>query len=892
MTDWNDLQKAITAGRQERVADLILAMGPEDRHAAADALPGLLRKLREKHGRIDRHPACALLLAGAGTIGGPAAAATWVCRADLRFWWVSGDQARRPARLLARLVEQRTPQWRAEFTRRLADRLRPPGSRSQDEMHWHIVARLVLDTGDEPPAGDAFVAGWVEWGAEPGRLIDDPFLDAMVPRMFEADGIGALLQWDPVEAGGTRWAPSLVRLARDGRLKREMLLDGCVRRFLRGGRANELRWFAGLHDLLEPTVEEATARLRDYVRLLPAAPGPVAELALREVRRADDARALDEASFTEAAESLLFRPEKKLVGRTLSWLDRTARGHDRVDATLRAVTTAFVSENLDLRERAVKIAAKHAGRAGEDARQAVRDAAADLPADLRALVAGSCGALDDAPFAPPLVPEPPPFVPRRPPAPIASPEELVEELVVQIREHSWSPLERLLAGVVEQAHRNPEGTQRALRRIMPEVAPWALDERTLLDGDYPAVYLAAGARAVVMPEYRHPTSASMAAFLHEMPESRRREPYRHRDQAIMHRFLVWRTNSAVRSVGRLPTLLAAPTEANGHIDPGTLVARMALLEEAGVEPDVVDLNQALLRVPREIDSGAVARARLLSSPAGQTLANWLATGGLPDMTVTCRPVTMLERVYQGYPSYGYQDVPRERLLATVTPPPGIPHVMSRLCGLTQDGNGTHKSFGHYFYGETGSWPSLLPSHREVTAAHLMPYLPEWVDGRHGQGATLLALAEADGPAGPATATALAYGLAAQHQQERSGAVDALLAFCGRGHLPAAELGTALATLVDLEGLKLNRVTEALGDATRAGAHADVWTAIAAALPGLLPAPGERPATGLADLIALGTQAVEGTGARGHIPELAAVAARGGSSRLVREAARLHRSLTP
>jgi hypothetical protein len=227
----------------------------------------------------------------------------------------------------------------------------------------------------------------------------------------------------------------------------------------------------------------------------------------------------------------------------------------------------------------------------------------------------------------------------------------------------------------------------------------------------------------------------------------------------------------------------------------------------------------------------------------------------------------------------------------VTLPEDTPHIITRLCGIPEYGERSPIPSG-YFYSEISPWPAILPSHREVVAAHLLPYLPEWIDDQRGQGATLLALAEADGPVGTATMTALAYGLAARHQRERSGAVDALLAFCGRGQLPAAELGTAVGALVGLEGLKLNRITDSLGDAARAGAYADVWTAIAAALPGLLPAPGERPATGLADLIALGTQAVEITGVRGRIPELAAVAARGGSSRLVREAARLNQSLTP
>nr|BFE77654.1 hypothetical protein GCM10020093_002550 [Planobispora longispora] len=73
----------------------------------------------------------------------------------------------------------------------------------------------------------------------------------------------------------------------EGRISRELLLSGCTGRFLRGGDATDLRFFARLHELLEPSEAEVAARARDYLRLLPVAPGPVAELALKHLRRLD-----------------------------------------------------------------------------------------------------------------------------------------------------------------------------------------------------------------------------------------------------------------------------------------------------------------------------------------------------------------------------------------------------------------------------------------------------------------------------------------------------------------------------------------------------------------------------------------------------------------------------
>ncbi|NKZ08541.1 hypothetical protein [Actinomadura latina] len=104
-------------------------------------------------------------------------------------------------------------------------------------------------------------------------------------------------------------------------------------------------------------------------------------------------------------------------------------------------------------------------------------------------------------------------------------------------------------------------------------------------------------------------------------------------------------------------------------------------------------------------------------------------------------------------------------------------------------------------------------------------------------------------------------------------------------------GAALGRLVALGRVPLSRTLKALTSAADAGAHAGVWTILAAALPHVLPEPGGRAPAGLPSMITLAARLAEITGARGAIPDVADVAARGGSSRLVKESARLHRTLT-
>ncbi|WP_165970407.1 hypothetical protein, partial [Actinomadura sp. 6K520] len=58
----------------------------------------------------------------------------------------------------------------------------------------------------------------------------------------------------------------------------------------------------------------------------------------------------------------------------------------------------------------------------------------------------------------------------------------------------------------------------------------------------------------------------------------------------------------------------------------------------------------------------------------------------------------------------------------------------------------------------------------------------------------------------------------------------------------------------------------------------------------LPGTGRAAPAGAPALLALATRVAEAIGAKGTIPAVADVAARSGSSRLVKEAARLHRTL--
>ncbi|GLZ04691.1 hypothetical protein Acsp03_21570 [Actinomadura sp. NBRC 104412] len=865
------LLSKVEHGNARFVAALLRRFTDEERRAAAKELPGLLRRVRDTRPDspwTEGAVTSALLVAGAGCIPGPAAAAQWLARADLRLNRAWDFRAgRRHAEFVVTATEGRPAEWRAEVGRRLAGRLRVADQSAWggDQAAWWTCALLLRAAGAGPPEDEAFTVGWVRWTAPATGLGEDPLLDAMVPRLFEVEAVGQVIG---MFGAGNAWRTALTRLVQEGRLEREALLDGCVRRFLRGGALNDLRWYADLHDALAPDLDEVLPRIRDYARLLPAAPARVAELALREVRRVDEEVGLDEAVFAEAAEAVLFRPEKKLVRAALSWLDRPGRE----DAALGALTVAFGDGSHALQERAVRIAVKHGPKADEAVRERVREAATALPADLRDRVAEVFGEVE-APVPPPagLAPPPPPAAF---PAPIASVAELAEMFATADRRSLGRiGTERLLAGMVELAHADPGGFHKACRTTFREIDHWlwldSLDDN--LPGDL-SPFLAA------------------VTFLARRPHQRVARPRPRPSTRALARFLARRSREIGMLIGRTPFLLSTPTAANGLLDAGELVSRLERLEAVGGDAGVIDLAQALLRLPPGADPDAAARAARLTSSPGRTLAAWLENGGFPEV----RFHTAVTPV-----SFQPDQKARTAVIAIATPEAvrlPDPAVVDELMPLLDFPgaswrHGSARAFSFNAYGGDPWWVPTIPSHAELAAAHLLPDLAVTLDHVYAQSRALLSLAEADGPVGVATATALAYGLTIRPVAERAGAVDALLLMAARGRLPAAELGAAVGALVGHGIAKLGRMAGALGEAADAGAHAEVWTVVEHALPPVLDAHAARPVTGLADLLALGARTAEATGARARIPALEALAARKGSSRAVKEAGRLHAYLT-
>ncbi|MEU4410163.1 DUF6493 family protein [Streptosporangium sp. NPDC023963] len=942
---WSGVRTAITVGDPALVADAVLALDEAGRREVARELPGHIGIVRKASAERDRRRGVwiggeewiePMRVAGAGVLGGAAAVATWLYRRDFTRWRPPLDSGP-----LLRVIAARPPQWQGDLAVRLALRLRGSRTQARDDS-VPLALELLRRSGAVPPEHDPLTTAWV---SQPPDLEHDPLAEHLVPRLFEAEGVGRALRednvdppsWDP---GRRTWLGALRVAVAAGRFAPEPLVDSCLRRFLRGGSATDLRFFTRLHEMLAPA--PSTKRTRDYLRLLPAAPGPVAELALRQLRGAGE---LSGEQVNEAVSALLFRPEGKLVRAGLTLLDQAVRDADGdLDDLAAALASALLCETYEVRERTVRLAVKHARRFTPAGAEAVRAAASLLPAELAArlsqaygvVVAAEPEAADD--FEPG---ELPPFQPlTRKPFPPA-----IEDLTATYDQVGGGIItfERWLDGFVRDPSKRPrpgrgriyerrqwvrleEWTEALLREAadlgqeppIPEperASEYARhvvgvrvaegdDERDIeVDfGRLPAEVrenIAAGLaeRGVPLGNLEHftqgpPLEAEISDVWivssgnwrgreeqQDTPRDRLPDP---RHLSPPHYAMLVRcaeVHAALKAGTLPPYLLATPTLTSGHLDPAELVARLEGYERAGVQALPADLGQALLRLPREAAPQVIDRAGKLTSQAGTTLARWLADRPQPQLRVDWAHAG---GAYTHDRQKG-EHTPRLHPRIQIEPT-GLALIDTLLCDPSP-----WTGEGHGVYME--SWRLTLPSDREAVAMHLLPHLLNTWERPGYFHQYVAALFSQDGPVGEATALLIAVQLTEQGmygwpERGRRLLLSAAAADC----LPTVECGRQLGLSLRRDVTKMGSVRSALEECAKQGAHRQVWEIMTGLLPVYLPGPDERPHSGHTQALSLAIDTARWAGARGPVPAIAEAAARKGTSNFVRTACALHEQL--
>ncbi|MFG1867141.1 DUF7824 domain-containing protein [Micromonospora arborensis] len=840
-----DFFEALIRGDVAAVESVLRTLDEPGRRALGDELIAHVRRRRDNWwwGK----EATALAVAAVGTLSTATKAATLLGRRSVAL----RDADPEPVVSAAR---QRGVTWLAALAYQLAERLR----RREPWEGWHFTAGLLLAEKVTPPTGDAFVAGWacaLGWrrphpGQQQTPLLDrlraDPFLDVLLPRLFDVDGVGAELS---IGGDGQAVPRALAALASEGRLDRAALLDGVLGRLLRGDRPGALRPFLTLHDLLAPSADEVAPRASTYLRLLADAPGPVAATAQRALRGAP----VELEALSDAARTVLTRPEKALVRAQLSWLDRLARLHPGWTAEIADIlSVGAVHPAADVRDRAAALARRHG-------HQPVATVTIVVPGD-----------------------ELPPPQPAPALLPITEVDELVEEVSGLLGRRWTAPaVERVLDGLVRLGTTERDRLATALLPVLRRAQVGAYDHMWSmfnLSVQLNGVLLAAAASpeaATRRDQWSGILSQSLTRTLRPFRDRPAVEPARHSALTLV--YCARLAEIGQRLDGRDDTgLLAVPTHTTGALDPAVLYERLAALGDRPVWQ--WDLTQALLRLPVGVDEALATRAATLGTRAGDELARWLRGDALPALFYEVHTVGRRKRA-RTY-DYGYDRLPVRRTVVASAPPEGVADPLGLL---TVPALPVGQDRGHDGWG--GLWPALLPGHRGLAAAHLVPEVASAAQEDAQDTARVLpVLAECAGLGGPALDLALAYGLCARHEADRVAALDALLILAAAGELDAPGVGGQLGALAADSQVTLMRVATPLRDAVAAGARLSVWRLLAAALPPLLAAPTTP--RGTPDLLTLAAETAGATGVHIEVPGLADVVARGGTSRLVTEARRL------
>ena len=906
--DWTELRALIASRVPRYVIERLAGIpAPQQRHLRAP-LKALLSELRREMSSRDSgrymvayDQLAATFVAGILCAGTPREAYSWLTQRRLldTTWPMDGGGSTNSDshRILALLLlGHRERAWQQELAVRLAQWL--PVNRGL--APWLITYGLAAWSETDLPATDGFIRGWAsqgslirynhqeirEWFASQGWrepvphhttlrswLRAEPRLAEFVPRLFEVDDIGSEFTDAYAARFGpdNEWPKALTALAEEGALNRSELLDHCLAKLLRGDRPGNLRGFVALHDQLAPTPDETADRVGMYLRLAADGAGTVAKIAQKLLKTLDLLGRLEPDAFDELCAAVLTRSETTLASAQIAWMDKVLRRDPAQSAVLMAtLPVAFGHPAAAVQERAIGLAARWIGHLSPEMQAQLRDTAGTVDASLQ----GEAARLLGADVAQLEVPSPELCAPvvRTMPKAIESPMELAERFAAVLVTRQIDPmeLERVMDGAVTLYRADSDAVARAFGPLAArypaqnDANRWSATTMAVALGCLMDVlagrssYVALQARSLLIEERFTSIDHIPLRRIHEIAE---RLPS-----------------------GPAPFLLAAPTQADGSIDPAVFVERLDRFQAASVTPWPDDLEQALLRLPDGARAAIAGRVQLLAGAGSDVVVlpvfsdfhtQAFGVDELPDASghrriSTPRVVPVMKTAAE----------PGERTLIKVlaqTPDPLEPQAY-----YWPNWSGRSDTL-------IGLWPSTAPQHPDLIAAHALPTLFKQADeDTSNTGITLLPLlAESGETAGPVVHLALAYGLTGAGPASRTAAVDALLTLAAFDKLDPPLLGRILAALWHEHIARPTRFLKSLGEAARAGAATHVWTVVRS----LITSVGAQPTLkGLPDLLALGSECATLGRVRTEFPELSELALHAKPVRLAKETKRLQEIL--
>lgn len=693
------------------------------------------------------------------------------------------------------ILVARNPSWLPEFVDALLD--------GEGTLNWRLARALVranaVPAPDHPQYFRGTVRGLPDYFAKDRRpLVDrldaDPGLvGEHLLGMLATEGTGRLLAYhdnfqestyeylphhQPFAAA--TWRVTLLVLSQEERLDRGRLLDAVLAAPLRDWAAADLGWYVGLHDALEPTLDEIAERQGTYARLLTVEHGPSVKTAQRELLRLMPDKRFDPQGFLDASKATLARTDKTTVTAHLRLLAKLGKTHPHV-SSIDTVQIALDHPRADIREQAANIL----GQFGTQ--PAVRHQQTSF-----------------APTSPETRP------PADPVQPVESADELAEVLLGLFEQVEPLEMERAIDGLMRFATERPSTTDLLHARASeaeyyqddPRIAAhvftlaWLTPRRRLRNEDWP---IALG----------HTVFPTVAADPHTHVGAIGR-----RLTGIAH---------AVRDGNHVS--VALPTNADFTIDANELNRRFRETSRSRTVSEL-ELVVALLRVAPHARS-TVELPRALRKSAALT---HLREGHRPRWA----------REVATFQHYNWEPVQRAAIFRDTGGSEG--HAAAGLLARTSPATTVKEEsgYGQYeprFEQTLGLGAALLPHDHDIAAAHAHPYLVRDLrKDRTCSVPVIDAIARATTVNGPPSSSALVLALAAKDARGRMAAQDAILDLARYGVLDGTDLGRQAALLLSDDIVVGQRVSTGLGECARAGDAAvlpilDALQEMVTALPG-------------------------------------------------------------
>ncbi len=235
------------------------------------------------------------------------------------------------------VISARRPPWLGEWVEAVLSWGSPTDPMFNLGARWRLVRRLVRAGLCPPPPTDRYINGMIE-GMSMRRyagttlraaLVDDPgLLESEIWAIFETEPLPGRLAILPVDPGGPpedRWELVLAKFAAEGRISRTRLLDASLSGLERDFHEARARWYALMHETLEPTADERAERSARYAGLAASHNPSTVSFALKALAILDRAGRAELAPVVDAIVPALLARAKGTVQAALALIDSAAQ---------------------------------------------------------------------------------------------------------------------------------------------------------------------------------------------------------------------------------------------------------------------------------------------------------------------------------------------------------------------------------------------------------------------------------------------------------------------------------------------------------------------------------------------------------------------------------------